>query len=50
MQDCLETDVPLLVNGDLALKVRALRVDLKDCNADKASLRAWAKEVAKPGG
>jgi hypothetical protein len=45
MADCVETKVPIVVNGDLIYKIRALRVDLKNCNADKAGLRAWAKEV-----
>jgi hypothetical protein len=47
MLDCPETEVPLVVNGDLVYKVRALRMDLKACNADKASLRAWANDVAR---
>lgn len=32
---------PPVTNGDLVRKVRALRVDLKNCNADKAALRTW---------
>lgn len=47
MADCPETDMPLVVNADLVFKVRALRVDLKDCNADKAGLREWSASMAK---
>lgn len=48
MQDCPETDIALHVNGDLVKKIRSLRVDLKHCNADKAALRDWSLEAAKP--
>jgi len=37
----------LETTGDLVLKVRSLRVDLSNCNADKASLRIWAQELSK---
>lgn len=61
MQDCNETqtaldayleaaeaDQALLqvpTNGDLVRKIRALRVDLRVCNADKAGLRQWVAEM-----
>lgn len=31
----------IVTNGDLVRKIRALRLDLQLCNADKAGLRAW---------
>lgn len=38
--------IPTVNNGDLVRKIRALRVDLKLCNADKAALRSWKAEMA----
>ena len=34
-----------VTNGDLVRKIRALRVDLKLCNADKGALRQWSSEM-----
>ncbi|ATI16359.1 Rz-like spanin [Caulobacter phage Lullwater] len=45
MQDCAETNVPLRVNSDLANKAIVLKQDLARCNADKAALREWKREV-----
>ena len=45
LEDCPETPIPVQVNGDLIRKVRSLRVDLKNCNADKKALRDWASKV-----
>lgn len=47
MEDCVETKVDVAVNGDLLRKIKRLRVDLAECNEDKAALREWAKGVTK---
>ncbi|WP_425514717.1 Rz1-like lysis system protein LysC [Aquisediminimonas sediminicola] len=47
IEDCPETSIPLETTGDLVLKVRSLRVDLSNCNADKGALRIWAQELSK---
>lgn len=47
LQDCTETPVAIVVNGDLVRKIESLRTDLDLCNADKASLREWAEKVRK---
>lgn len=41
IEDCVETPVPLNVNGDLAIKIQTLRGDLRYCNADKRAMRAY---------
>lgn len=47
LQDCIETDVPLVVNKDLVTKIEKLKKDLGVCNADKAGLRAWKDKLSK---
>jgi hypothetical protein len=47
IQDCPSTEPPIVTNGDLVLAVRAGRVDLKNCNADKAGLRKWVSDMQK---
>lgn len=47
IQDCPATPVALVVNGDLAKAILAGRLDLALCNADKAGLRAWVKDMSK---
>lgn len=34
-----------VTNADLVRKIRQLRVDLRNCNADKAALRDWSAEM-----
>lgn len=47
IQDCPERAVEIRVNGDMAIKILALKEDLASCNADKAGLRAWDKKLGK---
>lgn len=56
MADCVETETTLdralvqatvVTNADLVLKIRQLRVDLQNCNADKAALRSWTKGMVQ---
>lgn len=54
LNDCTETATELdravkqdatngnvITNSDLVWKIRQLRVDLKECNADKEAIRKW---------
>lgn len=44
----LEAGLPLtspVTNSDLVEKIRALRVDLATCSAEKAEIRDWEPEV-----
>jgi len=45
LADCKERPVKLETNGDIIIAYQSVRGDLKRCNADKAALRAWAKEI-----
>lgn len=45
--DCKETNIALVVNGDLIKKINKLREDLGVCNADRVAIREWAKDIAK---
>jgi len=47
LADCKERPVKLETNGDIIIAYQSVRGDLKRCNADKAALRAWAKEIKK---
>jgi hypothetical protein len=47
LADCPETAVAILVNRDLTTKINTLKADLGNCNADKAALREWKKQVSK---
>lgn len=44
-EDCPETEVPIRVNGDMALKIHTLKGDLRMCNADKRAMRAYNRIV-----
>lgn len=39
--------IPAVTNADLIRKIRALRLDLKVCNTDKAALRGWVEDMGK---
>lgn len=45
---CPEPILSLETNGDMAKTVLALRLALKECNDDKASLREWVELSQKP--
>lgn len=47
LRECKAGDVPVLTNGDLIKLIHAGRTALKLCNADKAGLREWVKDMEK---
>lgn len=50
MQDCPETPIPAEGNnGDLLEVSASLRLDLAECNRQKARLRQWAEEHTAMG-
>lgn len=46
LADCPKRPVALETWGDLAIAYRTRDQDVDRCNADKAALRLWAKEVS----
>lgn len=45
VEDCPETEVAIVTNGDLATKIIVLKSDLKSCNADKRGMRAYNRVI-----
>lgn len=45
LRDCVKRPVALETWGDLAIAYRTRDQDVDTCNADKAALRLWVKEV-----
>lgn len=49
LEDCVKREVLLRTNGDLVQAYVTRDQDLDTCNADKAGLRRWVREVQGDG-